>query len=288
MADDGAAGTLHTVLIDETPLVYWRHGPPQAPTLVMLHGVGSDHTGLLDLAAHLPGVQLLVPDLPGFGHSPPLPVRHTLHRYAAVLDGLRRHLGLARIAVLGHSLGADIALTYASTYPAAVSALCLLNPVLIADSRVAAWLAQLYYRLCAALPAPLSRPLLSGRAAVYLSDRALLTTRDPATRRRILRQDYATARLADPRAIGESVRSIRAAPFDRYARGLRTRTLLITGTRDGMSTPASLNRLPWRRAYLKLAVLPGAGHLLPVEQPAQVAGILRRFLQASTPARTAA
>lgn len=160
-------------------------------------------------------------------HSPPLPGRHTLRRYAMVLDRLRRHLGLTRFALLGHSLGADIALTHAATYRAVVYALCLLNPVLSARSRTARF-AERYYDLCARLPAPLRRPLLTSRVSVYLSDRALLTTRDPGARQRILHEDYTSARLADPRAIQDSCTSIRGTSFDRYARRVRSRTLLIT------------------------------------------------------------
>lgn len=272
------SGTQRTITVDGIELTFWLYGAPRGQPLVMLHGLGSDHTGLLDVAARLPGMRLIVPDLPGFGHSPPLPVGHTLHRYASVLDGLRRRLGLSRFALLGHSLGADIALTYASTYRAAVSALCLLNPVLKAHGRAARF-AQFYYDVCAGLPAALSRPLLISRAAVYLSDRAMFTTRDPLIRRRILRRDYATARLADPHAIQDSFLSIRDAPFDRYAQRLRVRTLLVTGTRDVLSTPASLAALHWHRPYPELKVLGGAGHLLPIEQPDRIADLVRRFLR---------
>ncbi len=268
---------MHTAVIEASPLVYWQRGPSRARTLVMLHGLGSDHRGLMDLAVRLREVQVVLPDLPGFGLSPPLPGRHTLRQYARVLDGLRQHLGLDRLALLGHSLGAGIALTYAGTYPAAVSDLCLVNPVLDTTG-VTIRLAGLFDRISAALPGSLARPLLSSRATVYLQDRAMLTTPDPTTRRRILQQDYLTARLADPRAVHESVRSLRGAPFDRYARDTRARTLLVSGTHDRLAPPASLTGLPWQQPRPELAVVPGAGHLLPVEQPDHVAAIVGRFL----------
>ncbi len=80
----------------------------------MLHGLGADHRGLLDLAAGVSGFRIVVPDLPGFGHSDPLPARHTLRHYARAIDGLRQRLGVSRMALLGHSFGADVALAYAS------------------------------------------------------------------------------------------------------------------------------------------------------------------------------
>jgi pimeloyl-ACP methyl ester carboxylesterase len=286
MADmgHGADGLHSTVAIGASPLVYWRRGLPQADTLVMLHGLGSDHTGLLDVAARLAGKQVIVPDLPAFGHSAPLPARHTLRRYVTVVDGLRRHLGLKRFALLGHSLGADIALAYAGTFPAAVTDLCLVNPVLCTDG-LAVRLAELYCQVGAAVPRSLSRALLSSRAAVYLQDRAMLTTPDAPTRRRILELDYITARLADPRAISESVRSVREAPFERYAERVRARTLVVTGARDKLATPRSVTRLPWQPPHPELTVVAGAGHLLPAERPAQVAAIVEQFLDVSSTGR---
>lgn len=278
----GARGTLKTVTVDATPLVYWEQGLAGARTLVMLHGLAADHRGLLDLAAGLGGFRIIVPDLPGFGSSGPLPVRHTLRQYARVLDGLREHLGLDRFALLGHSFGADVALAYASCYPVAVSDLCLLNPVLGTDN-VVTRLGALYSRFCAALPRSLARPLLSNRVLVYLQDWLTFTTPDPAIRRRILGQDYVTARLADPRAVNESVLSLQEAPFERYARSIRARTLLVSGTHDRLAPPASLTRLSWRQTEPELRVVPGSGHLLPVEQPGRVAAIVQEFLDGSRP-----
>jgi pimeloyl-ACP methyl ester carboxylesterase len=283
MADlgDPVEGALGSAVIDARPLVYWQCGLPQAPALVMLHGLGSDHTGLLDLAARLAGRRVIVPDLPGFGHSAPLSASHTLRQYAIAIDGLRHHLGLTRFALLGHSLGADIALAYAGTCPSAVSDVCLLNPIVGTPSPTVR-LGELYCRWAAGLPGPLARALLCSMAAVYVQDQMTLTTSDLTTRRRILHQDHVTARMAEPRAISESVRSIRQSPFSHYVQGLRARTLVVTGARDRLSPLPSLAGLPWKPPYPELIVVPGAGHLLPAEQPDQVAAIVERFLGTSS------
>ena len=50
------------------------YGPPDAPRrIVFLHGLRGDHHGLEPIVAHLAGTTVLVPDLPGFGGSPPMP-----------------------------------------------------------------------------------------------------------------------------------------------------------------------------------------------------------------------
>ncbi|HEX2856596.1 MAG TPA: alpha/beta hydrolase [Propionibacteriaceae bacterium] len=277
----GRTGTLRTVVIDGHPVAYWRRGPlREGRTLVMLHGLGGDHTGLLALAERLRGVQVVAPDLPGYGASPALPVKHTLHEYGRVVDGLRERLGLARFALLGHSFGADVALAYAHDHPDAVTDLCLLNPV-VDTSGVASRLGVLFTRVSSVLPPSLARALLTNRAVAYLQDRPSLATRDRGTRRRILRQDYISLRKADPRAIHESARSLQEVPFDRYARTVRARTLVLTGSRDRIARPGALARVHWPRPTTRVTVAPGAGHLLPVEQPGLASAHVNRFLDSS-------
>jgi proline iminopeptidase len=51
------------------------------------------------------------------------------------LEGLREHLGLGRIQVLGHSTGAYLAALYAAEHPATTARVVMLNPgpPLVAD-----------------------------------------------------------------------------------------------------------------------------------------------------------
>ena len=265
-----------SVTIEGVRLAYWRTTDTHPTTLVLLHGMFSDHSGLSELAARL-RAEIIAPDLPGYGRSEPMRGRHTLTSYADVLEQLRRRLGLARFTLLGHSLGGSIALVYASRHASALDALCLLNPV--TDSATpAARLARLYYGLCGRLPQALGRILLSSRPAVYLSDRAVFTSHDRATRQRILHQDYATAQVAAPRAVQEGYLSLAHTPFDLYAAQIQTPTLLLTGDRDPLCTPRSLIRLQRRMPRAVLEIVTNAGHLLPVERPAAAAEPINRFL----------
>jgi pimeloyl-ACP methyl ester carboxylesterase len=262
--------------IEGVRLAYWRTTGNHATTLMMLHGMGSDHRGLSELSALL-DVGIVAPDLPGYGRSEPFRGRHSLSRYAAAIEQLRCRLGLTRFTLLGHSLGASIAMVYANRYGSSLDALCLLNPVTDAATP-AAWMGRLYFGVSGRLPQALARVLLTSRPAVYLSDRALFTSDDWATRRRILHQDYVTARMAAPRAISEGYLSLAQTPFDRCAAAIQTRTLLLTGDRDPLCTPGSLYRLQRGMPRADVAIVRNAGHLLPVEVPAAGAGAINRFL----------
>lgn len=91
---------------------------------LLLHGFlgrGDDWRALLPALAPRP---LLCPDLPGHGASPAL----TSPRLNACADWLARRLDqaqLARVHLLGYSLGGRIALTFAGRYPERLASLTL-------------------------------------------------------------------------------------------------------------------------------------------------------------------
>jgi 3-oxoadipate enol-lactonase len=56
-------------------------------------------------------------------------------------------------------------------------------------------------------------------------------------------------------------------------------TLLVFGAQDALTPPALGEEMRERIVGARLAVIPGAGHLPPVEQPAAFAASLRGFLE---------
>jgi pimeloyl-ACP methyl ester carboxylesterase len=256
---------------------YWRSESDHADNLVVLHGLGGDHEGSREIISGVRGVNIIAPDLPGYGASAPLPVPHTLENYAAALEKFRTDLGLEEFHLVGHSLGASIALVYAGRYGADLKSLCLLNPVSVADGFTAT-LGKLYYRIGAALPHWLGREWLAGRPAIYLSNSLIIKTRDAARRRWILEQDYRNYRRASIPAMVESFLSYYETPFAEHAARVTARTLLVTGDKDGIAPPDSVTRLHNTMRSSRLEIVPGAGHLLPVEDSAGIGAVLTDFL----------
>lgn len=74
--------------------------------------------------------QLVMLDLRGTGQSatPEDPASYRCDRLVDDVEALREHLGLARMDVLGHSAGANLAVLYAARYPERVSKLALVTP----------------------------------------------------------------------------------------------------------------------------------------------------------------
>ncbi len=89
--------------------------------MLVLHGIlgsGTNFRGFARrLAAARPGWGFILVDLRMHGQSQGAPPPHTLATAAADLHRLGAHLGLPIAAVMGHSFGGKVALTYAASSP---------------------------------------------------------------------------------------------------------------------------------------------------------------------------
>lgn len=97
----------------------------EAPIWAMsLHGYfagGSMYARESEVLAARLGWRVVNPSLPGFGGSDPLPGETvTIAALTAELERVRRHLGIDRMVLLGHSMGAAVAVHLAATSPDAV------------------------------------------------------------------------------------------------------------------------------------------------------------------------
>jgi 3-oxoadipate enol-lactonase len=100
----------------------------QGEPLVLIHGLGgSGADWAFQVAALEKRFRVIVPDLPGSGHSPPPRGEYTIAGCATALWSLLDHLGVARTNVIGFSLGGAVALEMAAQRPACVPRLGLIN-----------------------------------------------------------------------------------------------------------------------------------------------------------------
>jgi pimeloyl-ACP methyl ester carboxylesterase len=108
--------------------------------VVFLHGIGGTHRywtcGPQPLL--FPEKRTVLVDLLGFGDSPRPWCRYTLDRHLAALD--RSLAGEGGMTLVGHSLGAVLAVAYAARYPEAVRRLFLIGLPYFGSQRAAyAW-----------------------------------------------------------------------------------------------------------------------------------------------------
>ena len=113
---------------DGTSLAYTEIGA--GPPLVCLPGGPMQDADYLGDLGGLPDRRLVLLDPRGTGRSgtPADLTSCRCDRLVADVDALREHLGLERVDLLGHSAGANLAVTYAAHHPDRVSRLVLVTP----------------------------------------------------------------------------------------------------------------------------------------------------------------
>lgn len=112
----------------------WDAPASDAPTIVAIHGVTSSHLAWEFLAAALPGVRIVAPDLRGRGRSNDLVGPAGMARHAADLETLFRAMDLGPTLVVAHSMGAFVAVAFAARHPDLVSRLVLVDGGLPLDT----------------------------------------------------------------------------------------------------------------------------------------------------------
>jgi pimeloyl-ACP methyl ester carboxylesterase len=103
-------------------------GRPGARSIIAVHGLTANHTCWYPIASVVvPEFRLVGYDLRGRGDSDKPAKGYSLAEHARDLHGLLDRLGLERPIVMGHSLGAHIAVTFAATYPDRVDRVVLFD-----------------------------------------------------------------------------------------------------------------------------------------------------------------
>ena len=280
----------------------WQYGSDDeaAGHLVFLHGLRGDRHGLEPLVAHLlrarPDLRITVPDLPGFGESPPLRNgRHDVAGYAAwAQDLLRAVASEGALALVGHSLGSVIGAAAMSPAGTPLArALVLINPIprppLSGRGRAGVSAAAIVHDLAGALPEAAGTALLRHAALTRVASLAMVRTPDRALRRWIHEEhDRHFAGFATRRSLLEAFRASITGSVREWAPGVKVPTLLVGGALDDLAPASEQQNLVARFPDARLVLVPGVGHLTPYETPDAVAREVAAFLDGDGEAAPAA
>lgn len=156
--------------------LFWRE-VGQGPAVVFLHGSWSDGDQWRDVLAKLgQSNHGLAPDLVGFGESQRLQDKseYSIAMEVDTLAELFESLRLRAVVLVGHSLGAWVAVRYALRYPEQVKALCVLEPEGVTYEpqrwRRERWLASPLGGLWLAITKPFARKSLPGKPSSWLQN----------------------------------------------------------------------------------------------------------------------
>ena len=248
------------------------------PTLLLLHDVFADHRAWRRVVPRLAQrFRVIAPDLPGFGASEK-PTRYAFTReaFAETLCDLLAGVGAARAHVVGHSLGAGIALTLAADHPEIVDRLALMHAVSSPAER----------SLGTRLPAI---PVLGSLVFKQWFGRGMFHAH---FRREVFAPGYQYDRATvdawyeqfyPPEARECAWRTVQRAVLDVSALGpklakVRAPTVVLWGDKAPRASVTVGQRLAHELRGGRLEVITGAGHAAPLEQPEATADAMRRHL----------
>jgi pimeloyl-ACP methyl ester carboxylesterase len=234
------------------------------PALVLLHGVGLDHTMWEPVEALLPrDVEVVSPDLPGHGGRPPVPAGVTL---ADLADGVAAEVP-AGSHVVGFSLGALVAQHLARFRPDLVATLTSVSSVCRRTSEErAAVLDRLHT----------AENDFAASAAASLRRWYDGTDVDAEQ----VRRTEATLLANDTDSFLHCYRVFATADAEIGAElnRITVPALAVTGERDPGSTPEMARRLEEAMPNCRAVIVPGARHMLPVERPRKLVDCLSTFI----------
>ncbi len=242
------------------------------PTVVLIHGLGLCQR-LFDpmLAGFSAPFDLISYDLYGHGDSGPPPQTATLSLYSQQIAGLLDHLGIARAALVGFSIGGMINRRFALDHPERLSALAIWNSPhdrgAQAQQLVEDRAAQVRTEgTMSTLPAAIERWFTPGFRASQPDCVDLVRQ----WRQRVDLEGYAQTAWVLANGVPELVSP--ATP-------VTAPTLVMTAENDSGSTPAMAHAIATEIPGARTAIVPALQHLGLMEDPEAFAAPTLDFLK---------
>jgi pimeloyl-ACP methyl ester carboxylesterase len=252
------------------------------PTVILLHGLGGfGESWRHNMPALARRVQVFALDLPGYGQSAKPAGPYDLGFFARVVHSFMATMGLGQASLVGHSLGAAVAVTCALTHPSRVERLCLIGGLVPGFPYRPAWI----YRA-------LSRPglgevlALLGHARLFKAALARCFHNPVAGEvdflvnfayRARTSPEARAALLSTVRHIGRDFAD-RAEAYRRAIATLEAPVLLIHGQQDLVVPPSHVASVTEALPRATVRWVEACGHFPQIERAADVNGWMADFL----------
>ncbi|HEX3998623.1 MAG TPA: alpha/beta fold hydrolase [Pirellulales bacterium] len=249
------------------------------PALLLVHGFPLDHTMWREQIEYFSvHGRVIAPDLRGFGESSNAPddgselAAVSMAAYADDLAALLDQLGVDRpIVFCGLSMGGYIAWQFCKKHGRRLAALVVCDTRAIADSpQAAAGRAELAKRTLTEG----TEPVVAAMLPKFFGPETI------AQQRPCVADTVAAMHRASPIGIASALGAMATRPdMTASLAEIRVPTLVVVGEHDVISTADEMHGIAERIADAELVVIPGAGHISPLEDPEAFNHALERFLR---------
>ena len=201
--------------------------------VIFLHGwVGSWRYWIPAMQAASLTFRAYALDFWGFGDTTKDPNRYGLDWQLALLDGFLDHMGIGRVALVGHGLGGALALMYARAHPEVVDRVMVVS-------------------------LPFEEPMITPRLRSFLPGDAAewLLGKSPALE--VVRLE---APRADVRALQASFSGLTSVGLTDLVRNPTVNTLLVHGEKDLAVEPPHAGQMTELTEQAHIVLFEGSGH----------------------------
>jgi pimeloyl-ACP methyl ester carboxylesterase len=257
--------------------------PPNGRTVMLFHGMnfgGFYFAGPIE-ALRKEGFRVVVPDQIGFGRSSKPIIPYNFHDMALNSRTLLESLGIAKVSIVGHSMGGMLAARFAASFPDITERAVIYDPIGLTDIRYErpwrsaeeaykATMAQTNDQRWQAFYANIRRYFPSPGAWKPEYERYVRILYSPT-----LSGEW--PRLAMVRSIYQQMLYLDPVVYD-WAK-IKVRTLVIGGEKDGTDFPRLAKHVADTIPGAELVILPNLGHVPHLEAPDMFFPPLLKFLK---------
>ncbi|MGB0208089.1 MAG: alpha/beta fold hydrolase [Candidatus Puniceispirillaceae bacterium] len=238
--------------------------------VICLHGIGGHASNFEQMTAHLGGYACWCVNLPGYGDSAPLNVPSDFEHLSYWLGQIISQLDRGAVHLVGHSIGGMIGLEHACRQPEQIASLSMLGATSAFGGKDDSFKkAFLEARL-----APLDTGTTMQQMAEQAIDHLVGSSCDEAAR---IAGITSLAQVDEP-VWRDILRCL--VNFNRRddIAAIKTPVCIIAGEEDTNAPARTLQKMAQTFLHAEFHCLKAAGHLLPLESPAEIGQIINRFI----------
>jgi 3-oxoadipate enol-lactonase len=260
---------INTTHIGDLNLYYLEEGRGQ--TVVLIHGMGSDHTvweGLIPLLKK--DYHILAVDLRGHGMSSKPPGPYTIELFSQdIIQFLKSH-NIDHAHFIGHSMGGVVLQQLALSHPDIIDSVTLISTFSYIDSPLQEVFTELHEIVTN-----------QGYNAFFTRCLELANTPEFIENNKELFKEIMEdkAKISSLSAIDDTISACQEVDYVKSIKNINAATLIIAGEDDIFTPPSHSKKIKNTIPNSKINIIKSVGHNLTVEKPQETYDLIYNFLK---------